>query len=70
MGLLEGISGIEDVKRLPREQLQTLCDEMRQRLIEAAFVPVANTPAEFGAFLRADAVKWGKAIKGAGIQAQ
>ena len=44
--------------------------EMRQRLIEAAFVPVANTPAEFGAFLRADTVKWGKAIKGAGIQAQ
>ena len=44
--------------------------EMRQRLIDAAFVPVANTPAEFGAFLRADTVKWGKAIKGAGIQAQ
>jgi tripartite-type tricarboxylate transporter receptor subunit TctC len=44
--------------------------DMRQRLVDAAFVPVANTPAEFTAFLRADTVKWGKAIKGAGIQAQ
>ncbi len=44
--------------------------EMRHRLVDAAFVPVANTPAEFEAFLRADVVKWGKAIKGAGIQAQ
>jgi tripartite-type tricarboxylate transporter receptor subunit TctC len=44
--------------------------EMRQRLVDAAFVPVANTPQEFAAFLRADTIKWGKAIKGAGIQAQ
>jgi tripartite-type tricarboxylate transporter receptor subunit TctC len=44
--------------------------EMHQRLVDAAFVPVANTPAEFAAFLRADTIKWGKAIKGAGIQTQ
>ena len=44
--------------------------DMRQRLIDMAFVPVANTPAEFGAFLRADVARWGKVIKDVGIQAQ
>jgi len=44
--------------------------EMHKRLVDAAFVPVANTPEEYAAFLRADTIKWGKAIKGAGIQAQ
>ena len=47
MGLLEGISGIEDVKRLPREQLQPLADEIRQRLIDV----VSTTGGHIGAGL-------------------
>ena len=44
--------------------------DMSKRLIDMAFVTVANTPAEFGAYLRADLVKWGKVIKEAGVQVQ
>ena len=44
--------------------------DMSKRLIDMAFVTVANTPAEFGAYLRADVMKWGKVIKEAGVQVQ
>ena len=47
MGLLEGISGIDDVKRLPRERLPELCDEIRQRLIDV----VSTTGGHIGAGL-------------------
>jgi len=47
MGLLEGISGIEDVKQLPPERLQALCDEIRQRLIDV----VSTTGGHIGAGL-------------------
>jgi len=40
--------------------------EMRQRLVDAAFVPVANTPEEFAAFLRTDTIKLGKSDQGRG----
>lgn len=47
MGLLEGIRGPEDVRKLPREQLQPLADEVRQRLIDV----VSNTGGHIGAGL-------------------
>ncbi len=47
MGLLEGIQGIEDVKRIPHGQLPELCDEIRQRLIEV----VSSTGGHIGASL-------------------
>ena len=34
MNLLQTISGPDDVRRLPKEQLQPLADEVRRRLIE------------------------------------
>jgi tripartite-type tricarboxylate transporter receptor subunit TctC len=43
---------------------------MNLRLVDMALVPVANTPAEFGAYIRADIVKWGKAIRAAAMPAQ
>ena len=49
---------------------QIKAQEMRQRLIDMAFVPVANTPAEFAAFLRTDVLRWGKVVKDVGIPAQ
>jgi tripartite-type tricarboxylate transporter receptor subunit TctC len=44
--------------------------EMRQRLIEMGFAPVANSPAEFSAHIRSDVAKWGKVIREAGVQPQ
>ena len=49
---------------------QLRAEEMQQRLSGMAFVPVANTPAEFAAFMRSDVARWHKVIKEAGIQAQ
>jgi 1-deoxy-D-xylulose-5-phosphate synthase len=47
MTLLESIHGPADVKRLPREQLQPLADEVRQRLIDV----VSQTGGHIGAGL-------------------
>ena len=47
MPLLDSIHGPEDVKRLPREQLQPLADEVRQRLIDV----VSQTGGHIGAGL-------------------
>jgi 1-deoxy-D-xylulose-5-phosphate synthase len=47
MALLETISGPDDVRRLPPEQLQPLADEVRQRLIEV----VSQTGGHIGAGL-------------------
>ncbi len=47
MTLLEGIKDLSDVKRLPRERLPELCDEIRQRLIDV----VSSTGGHIGASL-------------------
>jgi len=47
MALLETIAGPEDVRRLPRERLQELADEVRQRLIDV----VSATGGHIGASL-------------------
>jgi 1-deoxy-D-xylulose-5-phosphate synthase len=56
MGLLEGIKGIEDVKRLPREQLPALCDEIRQRLIDVVSVTGGHIGASLGVVELATAI--------------
>jgi 1-deoxy-D-xylulose-5-phosphate synthase len=47
MGLLEGIKDLQDVKRLPKERLPELCEEIRQRLIDV----VSTTGGHIGASL-------------------
>ncbi|MGD0483759.1 MAG: 1-deoxy-D-xylulose-5-phosphate synthase N-terminal domain-containing protein, partial [Gemmatimonadales bacterium] len=47
MALLETIAGPEDVRRIPKERLQELADEVRQRLIEV----VSATGGHIGASL-------------------
>ncbi|OGU00666.1 MAG: 1-deoxy-D-xylulose-5-phosphate synthase [Gemmatimonadetes bacterium GWC2_71_10] len=47
MALLDSITGPDDVRRLPREQLQPLADEVRQRLIDV----VSSTGGHIGAGL-------------------
>jgi len=44
--------------------------EFRDRLIELAFDPVGNSPAEFAAIIKADLPKWQKTIKDAGVKVE
>jgi tripartite-type tricarboxylate transporter receptor subunit TctC len=43
--------------------------EVRASYIDAGFEPVADTPEEFAAFIRAEHARWGKLIAEAGIRA-
>jgi tripartite-type tricarboxylate transporter receptor subunit TctC len=43
--------------------------EVRQRLQALGFVPVANTPDEFGARIKSEIAKWGKVVRDANIKA-
>lgn len=42
--------------------------DVREKLLAAAFEPIADTPAEFSRYLAAERVKWGKVVKDAGIK--
>ena len=42
--------------------------DVKAKLAAIGFTPVADTPAEFAAFLRAEDEKWGKVIRDAGIK--
>lgn len=41
---------------------------MKERLAEDGAEPVANSPEEFAAFIRAETGKWAKVVKDAGIK--
>jgi tripartite-type tricarboxylate transporter receptor subunit TctC len=43
--------------------------DVRERIETLGFVPVANTPAEFGERLKTEMAKWGKVVHDAGIRA-
>jgi len=42
--------------------------EVKQRLETLGFVPVANTPDEFGARIKSEIARWGKVVRDAGIK--
>lgn len=46
-----------------------LAPEMRERLAAQGLEPAANQPEQFGAQIAADAAKWAKVIRHAGITA-
>ena len=57
------------VERVHREAVRVLQHaETRQRLIADGADPVASSPEEFAAFLRAETAKWAKVVKAIGIQ--
>ena len=56
MGLLESISSIEDVKRVPRERLPELCAEIRQRLIDVVSATGGHIGASLGVVELATAI--------------
>ena len=43
--------------------------DVKQRLETLGFVPVANTPEEFGERIKAEIARWGKVVRDAGIRA-
>jgi len=44
--------------------------DMKDKLLAAGIQPLGNTPEQFGAFIRSEAVRYAKVIKDAGIQPQ
>jgi tripartite-type tricarboxylate transporter receptor subunit TctC len=59
----------EIVDRLNREINAALADpQMRRRLDELGCAVFAGSPADFGKFIAAETVKWGKVIRAAGIK--
>ncbi len=44
--------------------------DVKERFAALGFDPIANTPAEFVAQMRAEITKWGRVIKDAGIRAE
>ncbi|MDO8598317.1 MAG: tripartite tricarboxylate transporter substrate binding protein [Sulfuricaulis sp.] len=58
------------VTRLNTETVKVLrLPEVRERLVANGAEPVGNTPEEFGAFMKAETVKWARVIKAANIRA-
>jgi tripartite-type tricarboxylate transporter receptor subunit TctC len=43
---------------------------MRERLLASAFEPIGDTPAEFGRYLAAERVKWGRVVRDAGVRVE
>ena len=57
------------IERVHREAVRVLQNaEVKERLQADGADPVAGTPEEFAAFLRAETVKWAKVVKAVGIQ--
>lgn len=58
------------INRLNAEVVKVLhMPEVRDKLIAMGAEPVGDTPAEFGAYLKSEAVKWAKVVKEANIHA-
>jgi tripartite-type tricarboxylate transporter receptor subunit TctC len=56
------------VKRLSEEIQKILAlSDIRDTLVAAGAEPVGSTPEQFGEFIRTEIVKWGLAVKRAGI---
>ena len=59
------------LEKLNREIVRILKEpDVRERLNTLAFTPVGNTRSEYGAFIKAEISKWGKAVKESGARAE
>jgi tripartite-type tricarboxylate transporter receptor subunit TctC len=58
------------IDKIYRDTARVLAqDDLRRRLADIGVVVIGNSPAEFSAALKAEAVQWAKVIKDAGIKA-
>jgi tripartite-type tricarboxylate transporter receptor subunit TctC len=61
----------EVIERIQKDCARILLgDDFRAKLTQQAMVPVANTPAEFAAAIKAESVLWEKVIRERGLAAQ
>ena len=57
------------IARLQREIVKVMAmPEIREKLIAQGTDPVGSSPEEFGAFMKSEATKWSRVIKGANIK--
>src|SRR5882672_5934994 len=57
------------VARLHQATVKILADPaLREKLADQGFEPVGDSPEEFGAYMKSEIAKWGKAIRDAGIR--
>jgi tripartite-type tricarboxylate transporter receptor subunit TctC len=56
------------IERLQRA-IKTIVDApaTREKLLQSAFEPIADTPGEFARYLAAERVKWGKVVRDAHV---
>src|SRR5688572_9559148 len=60
----------EVIDRVQRDSAKILLsEEFRGRLAQQGMAPVANTPAEFGAAIRAESARWARVVKERGLTA-
>jgi tripartite-type tricarboxylate transporter receptor subunit TctC len=60
----------EVIDRIQQDSAKILLsEEFRARLTQLGMTPVANTPADFAAAIRAESVQWAKVIKDRGLAA-
>ena len=56
------------IERIQRDSARILLsDDFRAKLAQQGMVPVANTPAEFGAAIKEESVRWAKVIRERGL---
>ena len=59
------------IERLHKDIVATLQEPaIAERMARAGLEPVGDTPAQFAQYLKAEAAKWGKLVKSAGIKAE
>lgn len=59
------------IERLHKDIVATLQEPaIAERMARAGLEPIGDTPAEFTQYLKAEAAKWGKLVKSAGIKAE
>jgi tripartite-type tricarboxylate transporter receptor subunit TctC len=59
------------IEKLHREIVATLQEPaIAERMAKAGLEPVGDTPAQFAQYLKAEAAKWGRLVKTAGIKAE
>ena len=74
---VDNMYGIVAPKRTPRAIVEKLhagiarvinSADIKERLIAQGYDPLANPPAEFGQYLRAEVAKWAKVVKDSGLR--
>jgi tripartite-type tricarboxylate transporter receptor subunit TctC len=59
----------EIVDLLHREIVKLVAlPEIREKLLAVGFVPIANSPAQFGARIKVEMAKWGKVVHDAKLR--